>query len=63
MAHYASVHSAGVLVSLLRRGRREVPPGRWRFEGHVAEGGGSELWACYEGLDDEDGLPGESLAG
>ena len=62
VAHYSSEHSAGAAASLLRRGRREVASGRWRFEGHVVEGGGSELWACYEGLDEEDG-GGESLDG
>lgn len=62
VARYASTHSAGALASLLRRGRRSVPPGRWQFEGHVAEGGGSELWARYEGLD-ERGPEDEPLAG
>ena len=62
VAHYSSERSAGAVASLLRRGRREVPSGRWRFEGHVLEGGGSVLWACYEGLDEEDG-GGGALAG
>ena len=63
VAHYHSVHSASTMVSLLRRGQRKAPPGRWRFEGHLAEGGGSELWARYEGLDEDDGLDGGSMAG
>ena len=63
VAHYASAHSASTMASLLRRGQRKAPPGRWRFEGHVAEGGGSELWARYEGLDEQGGRDSESLAG
>lgn len=61
VARYASVNSAGALASLLRRGRRPVPPGRWRFEGHL-DGEGSALWACYEGAADHDGSD-RSLAG
>jgi hypothetical protein len=63
VAHYASAHSASTMASLLRRGQRNAPPGRWRFEGHVADGEGSELWARYEGLDEDDGLDGASMAG
>ena len=50
VARYNSKSSAAALASLLRRGRRPVPPGRWRFEGRVDDRGGSELWACYDGL-------------
>jgi hypothetical protein len=62
VARYASSHSAGALASLLRRGRRPVPAGRWCFEGHVDDEGGSALWACYEGAVDRQDLD-EPLAG
>ncbi|HET7488281.1 MAG TPA: WhiB family transcriptional regulator [Acidimicrobiales bacterium] len=54
VGRFAGRDSAGALASMLRTGRRASPPGRWRFEGRVTDGAGSELWARYEGaaLDD-----------
>jgi WhiB family transcriptional regulator, redox-sensing transcriptional regulator len=49
VARFASVHSAASTASLLRKGRRAAPPGRWRFEGRRNDDGTSELWACFEG--------------
>ena len=54
VARFASVHSGAATASVLRNGRRPVPPGRWRFEGRRNDDGTSELWACFEG-------PGEDL--
>ena len=51
VARFASVHSAASTASLLRKGRRAAPPGRWRFEGRRNADGTSELWACFEGPD------------
>lgn len=51
VARFDSLHSATATASLLRNGRRRVPPGRWRFEGRRNDDGTSELWACFEGPD------------
>lgn len=52
IARFASVHSAASTASLLRKGRRAAPPGRWRFEGRRNADGTSELWACFEGSEE-----------
>lgn len=49
VAHFPSRHSAHATASLLRTGRRSRPPGQWQFEGRVADGGGSDLYAVYLG--------------
>jgi WhiB family redox-sensing transcriptional regulator len=52
VARFASVHSGASTASLLRKGRRAAPPGRWRFEGRRNDDGTSELWACFEGAEE-----------
>ncbi len=63
VGRFASKNSGGALASLLRRGRRPAPPGRWRFEGRVDGLGGSELWARYEGAPGASADLGEAAAG
>lgn len=53
VAHFASTGSAQTTASLLRTGRRAVPPGRWEFEGRRNPEGGSDLYALYRGADQE----------
>lgn len=53
VAHFAATGSAHTTASLLRTGRRAVPPGRWEFEGRRNPEGGSDLYACYLGVDQE----------
>jgi WhiB family redox-sensing transcriptional regulator len=52
VGRFGSRYSGSSTASLLRNGRRPVPPGRWRFEGRRNDDGTSELWARYEGPDD-----------
>ncbi|MDP9074806.1 MAG: WhiB family transcriptional regulator [Actinomycetota bacterium] len=48
VVHYQSPNSASATASLLRTGKRPSPPGgNWQFEGHLNDGGGSDLWARY----------------
>ncbi len=50
--NYAGPGSAGAVASQLRSGDRLVPPGRWQFEARASAGGGSDLYALYEGADE-----------
>lgn len=45
VATYQARGSAHTTASLLRSGRRDVPAGRWEFQGRRLDGGGSALWA------------------
>jgi WhiB family redox-sensing transcriptional regulator len=48
VAHFAARGSAATTASLLRTGRRPLPPGgTWEIEGRRNSGGGSDLWARY----------------
>lgn len=49
VGHYQGRGSAQSTASLLRSGRRAVPPGTWEFEGRRNDLGGSDLYACYLG--------------
>lgn len=53
VARYVSPASAGATASLLRAGRLGRPAGRWDFEGHLNDVGGSDLFALFLG-DNED---------
>lgn len=48
--HFDRATSATSTASLLRTGRRPVPPGSWEFQGRRNPDGGSDLYALY--LDD-----------
>lgn len=50
VAHFDAYGSAHATASMLRTGRRRVPPGRWQFEGRNVEGG-SDLYAMLEAED------------
>lgn len=45
VVRYVSPESASASASLLRNGRRSVPPGGWEFEAILNEVGGSDLYA------------------
>ena len=54
VAHYANRGSAWATASMLRTGRRRIPPGNWEFEGRTNPAGGSDLYARHLAAVDQD---------